>query len=335
MNNPLVTVVVPTFNYGHLIHHTLDNLLAQSHQNWECLVIDDGSTDNTATVMQTYAQQDPRFVYLHQQNNGPNSARNRGIRQSRGNFIQFLDADDLLETDKLRLQAETLTNQPNVDIVYSNVRFFRSDDPRRQFNNIAGTNQRWMPETSGQGEALVKPLLAKNIMVMNAPLIRKSVLDRVGLFNEQLQEVEDWEFWFRCAVADCLFQYDPRPGTRALVRIHPGSRSKNYQRMFDSYFKLVTIQQNALEHAGYHHLESHLRRQAERNLLGYVIADLGRIPRLEIINHLEQIAQRFPSVFARHFIRLVPFLPLPVLRFFMKLRALDAVEYWKRLERKR
>ena len=330
MNNPLVTVIVPTFNYGHLIPHTLDSLLEQSHRNWECLVVDDGSTDNTPDVVQSYAKRDQRFIYLHQPNQGPNSARNRGIELSKGSFVQFLDSDDLLELDKLRLQVETLSSQSTVDILYSDVRFFWSDNPQRQFKNIAGTNQRWMPETSGQGEPLIKPLLAKNIMVMNAPLIRKSVFDRVGLFNEQLQEVEDWEYWFRCAVAGCSFQYDTRPGTRALVRIHSTSRSKNNQKMFNAYFKLVTIQQTVLNDSGANHLQAPLRRQAERNLLGYVVADLNNLSQPEITQRIDQITQQFPSIFTRLIIRGVPFLPLPVLRFLIKLRTLDGVDYLKR-----
>lgn len=323
-------MIVPTFNYGHLIHHTLDSLLQQSYQRWECLVVDDGSTDDTSAVVQSYARQDQRFVYVHQQNSGPNSARNRGIAQSQGSFIQFLDSDDLLEADKLRLQTEILNSQTNVDIVYSDVRFFWSDNPQQQFKNIAGTNQRWMPETSGQGEALIKPLLAKNIMVMNAPLIRKDVFNRVGLFNETLQEVEDWEFWFRCAVAGSFFQYDPRRDARALVRIHPGSRSRDYQRMFNAYFKLVAIQQNALEGSKASHLRAYLKRHAERNLLGYVTANLSTLSRQEIIDRISQVAQRFPSIFTRLIIRGVPFLPLPMLRVLMKLRTLDAVDYLNR-----
>ncbi len=293
-------------------------------------MIDDGSTDNTSDVVRAYTEQDQRYVYCCQLNSGPNSARNRGIELSKGSFIQFLDSDDLLEPDKLRLQAETLSSQPSVDIIYSDVCFFRSDNPQQQYRNIAGTNQRWMPEASGQGEPLIKPLLAKNMMVMNAPLIRKSVFDRVGLFNEQLQEVEDWEYWFRCAVTGCSFQYDTRPGTRALVRIHPTSRSRNYTKMFNAYFELVTIQQTLLKNSNASHLQTYLKRQAKTNLLGYIIADLDNRSRPEIIQRLSQVTQRFPSAFLRLTMRCAPFLPLPVLRFLMKLRTLDGVDYLKR-----
>ena len=132
-------------------------------------MVDDGSTDDTSSVVRSYAARDQRFIYLRQPNQGPNSARNRGIEHSKGSFIQFLDSDDLLEIDKLCLQTETLSSQSTVDILYSDVRFFRSDNSQQQFKNIAGTNQRWMPEISGQGEPLTKQLLVKNIMVMNAP----------------------------------------------------------------------------------------------------------------------------------------------------------------------
>src|SRR5262249_4804693 len=97
----LVTIVVACFNYARYLPDTLESLRAQSHHNWECIVVDDGSTDETGAVAQAFIGKDPRFRYIHQQHRGLSSARNRGIRASRGQYIQFLDADDLIESRKL------------------------------------------------------------------------------------------------------------------------------------------------------------------------------------------------------------------------------------------
>src|SRR5215831_15925290 len=98
---PLVSVIVPAYNYGSLIGETLDSLRNQTYNNWECWVIDDGSTDNTSEVVRVYCKSDPRIKYLPQMNSGPSVARNNGIRHSRGSYLQFLDADDLLEKRKI------------------------------------------------------------------------------------------------------------------------------------------------------------------------------------------------------------------------------------------
>src|SRR5262249_32741505 len=127
--SPLVSIIVPAYNYGSLISQTLDSLLNQSYKNWECWVVDDGSTDNTSEVVEGYCNSDPRFKYLSQTNRGPGVARNDGIKRSRGSYIQFLDADDLLEERKIEHHVVFLEENPEVDLVYSGVRYFKTGFP--------------------------------------------------------------------------------------------------------------------------------------------------------------------------------------------------------------
>ncbi len=99
MNNPLVSIIIPTFNRAHLIGETLDSVLAQTYENWECIIVDDGSTDNTAEVVNGYIQKDSRFQFYHrpiEKINGASSCRNFGLSLSKGVFVIFLDSDDLL-----------------------------------------------------------------------------------------------------------------------------------------------------------------------------------------------------------------------------------------------
>jgi glycosyltransferase involved in cell wall biosynthesis len=100
----LVSIIVPCYNYGYFLPETLDSILAQSYTKWECIIVDDGSTDNTKDVATTYLITDQRFRYIYQNNRGLSAARNTGIKLSKGSYIQFLDADDLLQEKKLESQ---------------------------------------------------------------------------------------------------------------------------------------------------------------------------------------------------------------------------------------
>ena len=99
-NKPLVSVIVPTYNYGHFIEETLECLCSQTYPNWECVVIDDGSTDDTAERVARFIERDSRFKFLRQTNARQAAAKNNGLRNSVGQYIQFLDADDLIEPQK-------------------------------------------------------------------------------------------------------------------------------------------------------------------------------------------------------------------------------------------
>src|SRR5919112_808436 len=125
-SRPLVSVVVPSYNYGHLIRETLESLAAQTYEHWECVVVDDGSKDDTRAVVEAYAAGDPRVRYVWQENARQGAARNNGLRHSSGDYFQFLDADDLLEPHKFERQVEYLESHPEVDVVYSGVRYFSS-----------------------------------------------------------------------------------------------------------------------------------------------------------------------------------------------------------------
>ena len=125
-DTPLVSIIIPTFNRTHLIGETLDSVLAQTYQNWECLVVDDGSTDNTAELMATYIAKDSRFQYHHRPKDrlpGGNAARNYGFEKSKGAYIQWFDDDDLMVAEKLELKVAVLIKN-NVDFVISKTKYF-------------------------------------------------------------------------------------------------------------------------------------------------------------------------------------------------------------------
>lgn len=230
MNKPIVSIIIPCYNYAHLLGETLKNVQQQTFSEWECIVIDDGSTDNTAEVIKQIS--DPRISYVRQNNSGPSVARNNGIKKAQGDFIQFLDADDLLETQKLETQVNILRSDKEVGIVYSGVMYFKDSAPEKLYTSFSLDNTpSWMKDISGSGDAIVLQLLKANIMVISSPLIRKNIFEKCGSFDESLKYNEDWDLWLRYAMAGIKFRFDNSENTKALIRVHD-SYSKDNFKMF-------------------------------------------------------------------------------------------------------
>lgn len=241
-SQPLVSVVVPSYNYGHLIAQTLDSLAAQTYRRWECVVVDDGSTDDTERVVRGYAAGEPRVRYVRQENGRQAAARNNGIRHAAGELFQFLDADDLVEPRKLERQVALLEGRPEVDIVYSGVRYFDAARPgelsHSRSYSVWDDGRPWMPEVSGRGRVILERLLRNNIMVVNSPLVRRRVVEAIGEFDAGLTPVEDWDYWTRCAAAGMYFHFEDSEGVRALVRAHALSASLDGRRMMRATLKM-------------------------------------------------------------------------------------------------
>ena len=238
MNKPLVSVIVPTYNYEHFIGETLECLRAQTYANWECVIVDDGSTDDTAEQVARFMDQDARFKFVRQENARQAAAKNNGLRNSAGQYIQFLDADDLIEPQKFEQQVEYLETHPEIDIIYGSMRYFTTENQSDRLYWVWGENKPWMPEVSGSGKEILTALVQQNIMVINSPLIRRSVVDAVGLFDNALPPAEDWDYWLRCAAAGMSFEFKDLPGTLALVRWHSSSSSQDRRRMYTSMLSI-------------------------------------------------------------------------------------------------
>ena len=168
---PLVSVVIPVFNGERFLREAVESVLTQKYSHLEIIIVDDGSTDNTATVAKSLT-----VHYLHQTNKGPAAARNRGIEHAQGSLIAFADADDLWPEDKLELQLPYLLNDPAIEIVMGRV---------QQVLLSATVN--------GQTQA-EEPAFSVNL---GSAVIRKSVFERVGLFDETMRYSEDVDWFMR------------------------------------------------------------------------------------------------------------------------------------------
>lgn len=150
----LVSIIIPTYNRAHLIGETLDSILAQTYQNWECIVVDDGSIDTTTKILEEYINKDNRFKYFKRPENrskGGNAARNYGFEMSKGDFIQWFDSDDLMSPRKIDMKVDAL-KMNQMDYVISKTKYFNKKirpfpynftSKQMNFNNYAMGEVSW------------------------------------------------------------------------------------------------------------------------------------------------------------------------------------------------
>ena len=193
---PKISVIVPTFNRAGYIVETLNSIAAQSRLPFEVIVADDGSTDDTEAVVKAIAEKTTAFKihYLRQPNQGPSAARNMGIRAAQGDWIAFLDADDVWEPDKLEWQGKLLDLDPSIDAVYCNFSVIDSD------GNWLDTGFRRRMEWHWDRDKMFRLFLGGNHCYgsASAVVIRRASM-RAELFDESLRLGEDWEYWMRLA----------------------------------------------------------------------------------------------------------------------------------------
>lgn len=234
---PTVSIIIPCYNQGDFLPDAIDSLMKQTFIHWECIIVNDGSFDNTAEIAEKLALIDSRIKVINQKNKGLSGARNTGLRNSTGEMVQFLDADDRLEQDKIKSQVEFLNANPDIDIVFGDARYFKTGQlEAREFG--INTNESWIPERWKAPGNLVEKLLKNNLFPVNCPLVRSSVFNTIGQWNEDLEAHEDWEYWLRCAILNKKIFYWNSPDSLALIRMHPESMTNNISRMQLSNIKM-------------------------------------------------------------------------------------------------
>jgi glycosyltransferase involved in cell wall biosynthesis len=232
---PKVSVIVPCYNYGRFLVESLESVRQQSLGDWECIVVDDGSTDDTETVARSYVTRDDRFAYLRQENRGLSAARNLGLRDARGEYAQLLDADDLLESAKLKEHVAFLDQHERYSLVYGTMRFFRVRDGSKVFaRGRNGVDIDWMKMWTNTDEQMLASLIEGNQFPVSAAVFRRTVIDEIGYFDEALRSHEDWEFWLRWAFAGKRFFGLDAPGTKTLIREHESSLTRQAVTMVET-----------------------------------------------------------------------------------------------------
>ncbi|MGB3695679.1 MAG: glycosyltransferase [Spirulinaceae cyanobacterium] len=221
---PLISIIVPVYNGEETIGETIESVRQQNFSDWELIIIDDGSTDSTLTIVEGIP--DSRIKTFSFSNAGQAISRNRGIAKASGKYISFLDADDLWTLDKLECQLKALRENPQAAVAYSWMNFIDESShfvQKGSYVKFAGD-------------------IYPNLLLMNFlgngsnPLIRKEALDKVGGFETSVIPAEDWDMWLRLA-ADYPFILVPKP--QVLYRISPSSQSTNITNLESASLKVI------------------------------------------------------------------------------------------------
>nr|VFJ58847.1 MAG: Glycosyltransferase involved in cell wall bisynthesis [Candidatus Kentron sp. FW]VFJ58917.1 MAG: Glycosyltransferase involved in cell wall bisynthesis [Candidatus Kentron sp. FW] len=208
---PLVSIIIPCYNHARFVAEAIESALGQTHSPVEVIVVDDGSTDDSVRVISGFSD---RVLFLQQENLGPSVARNTGFRVSKGEFIAFLDADDLYEKNFIARLLAVFEQDPECVAVYCTTRSISEDG-------------QWIPPENRflfpAPEELYSQLLLHQFILMQFTLTRRTGYEKAGLFDPQFRNAEDWEMLLRIARIGKIVGV-PEPLTRR--RVVPGSLSR-------------------------------------------------------------------------------------------------------------
>jgi glycosyltransferase involved in cell wall biosynthesis len=218
--NLRVSVIIPTYNYGTFIVDCVNSVFRQSEKHIEIIIVDDGSTDSTSDVVKSFSS---RVTYIFQENKGLSAARNTGLKYASGDFVQFLDSDDLLGIDAIAAKANFLRQNPGVSVAVS---------PSHLFSSLSADGK---PIINGcwrlHRRNLDIHLAYFNIGPPHAFLVRRTAVERVGYFDESLEACEDYDYWLRLAALGYVPHYCGE-GTAVYYRRHATSMSRNLRRQY-------------------------------------------------------------------------------------------------------
>lgn len=245
MNDKLVSVIIPTYNRGSFIKETINSVLNQTYQNFEILVIDDGSTDNTKEIVHSF--NDQRIQYIHQKHSGfPAVARNTGMKIAKGEYIAFLDSDDLWFPQKLEKQMKLFEIYPGKLLISTNGIIFpvkpyiRFLDFKR--DKIISLNE----------------LLRKNIIINSSVLMKRSIINEIGFLDENsaLKSGQDYDYWLRLLkykensiliLKDILVKYRDHESFRISTSKDPRHFLKKYRKKKYIYNKHTDFNNNYIK----------------------------------------------------------------------------------------
>ena len=265
---PVVSVIIPCFQQARFLPVAVNSVLEQTMPDFECIIINDGSTDDTRRAALSLAAGDQRVRYVEQDNRGLSGARNRGLQEAKGDFIQFLDADDLLHPAKLQLQLDALRPEPGLALSICDYYVCDADDvykrvptghdfehPRlRDPNPLLDLARRWEVDLS----------IPIHCFLFDARLFRESNI----WFDDSLPNHEDWDCWM------CIFRLGPRIAhvarELAVYRRHAGSMTRDRLAMRDGYTLAIRKQLRSSEN------DRAIRKALKQKLKQIRVAYLGK-----------------------------------------------------------
>jgi glycosyltransferase involved in cell wall biosynthesis len=226
MTDKLISVIIPSYNCSIYLKDAIESVLNQQQVNTEIIVVNDGSTDNTEEILKPYQI---KIKYIKQGNRGLSSARNVGFRMSHGEFVCFLDADDILLENKFKIQLDRFREDSSLGVVISGYINVEEDGQKE----ISRVNKYWDHDA-------LKHLFNHEVFPPHTALIRHSVLEESQLFPEKIdvnESQEDWQLWFDLALNGVEFASIPEPTCK--YRSRPGSIRKNPLKHLDGALRVI------------------------------------------------------------------------------------------------
>ncbi len=225
---PKVSVIIPSYKTAHLIARCLDTVMAQTFQDFEVIVVNDGSPDTPELekVLQPYMD---RIVYIKQENKRCAGARNTAIRQARGEFLAFLDSDDTWYPQHLASQMQQFADDPTLDLVYCDSLLV--GDPERE--------SRFMERCPSNGPATFETLVVEKCQIpISTVVVRKQAIVKAGGFDEKIPRCDDYDMWVRTAFHGAKIGYIRKLTVHMYIG-RPGSMSQENSKMVEAYWDIL------------------------------------------------------------------------------------------------
>ena len=265
---PLISIITPCYNQAPFLDDCLQSVLDQTYTNWECIVLNDGSTDNTHQVAEQWLRKDSRFIYIKKENSGVSDTRNFGIQHAKGKYILPLDGDDMIGKEYLADAVAAFQSDPDAKLVYCNTLLFGKIDrqlPSRPYN--------------------FREMFTEN-QIPNAAFFKKSDFSKTNGFNINMSEgLEDWDFWLSFINEDdAVVKIDKY---HLLYRIKDISRSAQIDREKNERLLLQIFKNNEEKYLKYFnpmrdHIEADFYKKEVQNIQNTLPFKVGKIVSLPI-----------------------------------------------------
>jgi glycosyltransferase involved in cell wall biosynthesis len=223
MSEPSLSIIIPAFNAAKTLTESLDSIRAQTFSDFEAIIIDDGSTDETTAIARRYCAEDARFCTVSQPNGGASAARNAGVRRARGGWVGFQDADDTWFPQKLEKQFELIRGHPEANFIFTNL--YHWADGRDLY--CAYPLAKPLPEGNP-----MRRLIFADLYATNTVLIKRKTLAAAGDFDPELRRSQDWDLWLRIGEQGM----NARGVREPMARYHhwPGNNTSNRLKVADA-----------------------------------------------------------------------------------------------------
>ena len=239
-DDKMVSIIIPVYNQEKFLVETLNSVLNQTFSNWECILVNDGSTDNSVAVLQPFLTHDNRFHFINSENRGVSNARNLALQQVKGDYILFLDGDDLIHPEKIQQVLSNFQKNPDLSIVFNTTSYFQDTVENNLYDmKIDGQLLTFNNLILYWGDKIILPI--------HSAIIKKSLFEGIE-FNSNLTAQEDWLVWLR------LFQKNPKvlvlDTVLSYYRKHESSRTQSFS-VKEDHFKALQIFEKYIDAESY------------------------------------------------------------------------------------